>query len=173
MQRRCALRNSGTTFARAQRIEHHGAAAGTELDQAHVLRRAHQPPGRGRPQADQLAEHLADLGRGDEVAVGAERIAGDVVAVLRMGEAQRHVLRDRHRAGGRDAAADFRSSGAMSSTASCLRHRFAAPRRHDQDDAGEHQRQRQQHAHGEPAPEKAELRIGLAEKFAERCARAP
>ena len=32
---------------RAQRVEHHGAAAGPELDQPHVLRRAHRPPGRG------------------------------------------------------------------------------------------------------------------------------
>jgi hypothetical protein len=28
----------------------------------------------GEPQPDQLAEHLADLGRGDEVALGAERV---------------------------------------------------------------------------------------------------
>ena len=102
------LPEGGHRLQRTQGVEHHGAAAGAELDQAHVLRRAHQLPGRGRPQPDQLAEHLADLGRGDEVAVGADGIAGDVVAVLGMREAQRHELRDRHRPGGGDAPADFR-----------------------------------------------------------------
>ena len=92
---------------RAQRIEHHGAAAGAELDQPHVLRLSHLMPGRRRPQTEQLAEHLADLRRGDEIAVAAERIARRVVAVHRMAEAQLHVLPHRHRPGQRDAPADF------------------------------------------------------------------
>ena len=37
----------------------------------------------------------------------AERVARGVVAVLGMGEAKLHVLRDRHRAGDRDAPADL------------------------------------------------------------------
>ena len=84
---------------RAQRVEHHGAAAGAELDQPHILRLSHPVPGRRRPQAEQLAEHLADLGRGDEIAAAAERIARRVVAVHRMAEAQLHVLPHRHRPG--------------------------------------------------------------------------
>ena len=43
-------------------------------------RAAHRVPDLDIPQADQLAEHLADLGRGDEVAGRAERVAGRVVA---------------------------------------------------------------------------------------------
>lgn len=59
----------------AQRVGHHGAAAGAEFDQMHVLRRAHVAPyGRG-PEPEQFAEHLADFRRGGEVALAAERIA--------------------------------------------------------------------------------------------------
>ena len=57
---------------RPQSIAHQGPASGPELDDAHVFRRAHLLPHRGHPQSDQLAEHLADLGRGDEIAAGAE-----------------------------------------------------------------------------------------------------
>ena len=114
----------------AQRVEHHGAAAGAKLDQAHILRRAHLPPDRGGPQPDQLAEHLADLGRGDEVAVGAERVARHVVAVVGMGEAQRHELPDRHRAGAamrrRISASSGESSSAIS--AAVARRLGARPR---------------------------------------------
>ena len=56
----------------AHRIEQQRAAAGAELDDAHVLGRAHLPPHRRHPQSDQLAEHLADLGRGDEIPSGAD-----------------------------------------------------------------------------------------------------
>ena len=38
----------------------------------------------------------------------------------------------------------------------------------DQHDAERAQRQRQQHAHGQPAPQEAELRVGFAEEFADR-----
>jgi hypothetical protein len=92
---------------RAQRVKHHGAAARAKLDQPHVLRLAHLLPHRSRPQPDQLAEDLAHLRRGDEIAGATERIAGHVVAVLGMGEAQRHELPHRHRPGKRDAPADF------------------------------------------------------------------
>src|SRR5262249_46538557 len=50
------------------------------------------------PQAEQLAEHLADLGRRGEVAGGAERVAPRVVAALGIVEAKLHVVRHRHRA---------------------------------------------------------------------------
>ena len=49
-----------------------------------------------RPQPDQLAEHLADLGRGDEVAVGADARRPLPVAVLGIGEADLHVAVDGH-----------------------------------------------------------------------------
>src|SRR5262249_12652795 len=57
--------------------------------------------------AEELGEHLADLGRGGEVAGGAERIVGRIVAVLGMTEAELHVLRDRHRSGDLDAPANL------------------------------------------------------------------
>src|SRR5689334_6305166 len=43
-----------------------------------------------------------------------------------------------------------------------------APHEPDDERAPENHRDREQHAHGESAPQEAELRIGLAEKFAER-----
>jgi hypothetical protein len=89
-----------------QRIGHHGAAAGPELDETHVLGLAHQPPHGSGPQPDQLAEHLAHLRRGDEIAVAAERIARRVIAALGMREAERHELPHRHRPGERDAVAN-------------------------------------------------------------------
>ena len=91
-----------------QCIEHHRAATGAELDQLDTLRRPHRPPDRRCPQPDQLAEHLADLRSGGEIARGSERIVRRVVAMLGMGEAERHVLRDRHRAAALDAPANLR-----------------------------------------------------------------
>ena len=57
---------------------------GPELDEVHALRRSHLLPDRRGPCADQLAEHLADFRRGDEITRRAERIARDVIAVVRM-----------------------------------------------------------------------------------------
>ena len=84
---------------RAQRVRHHRAAAGPELDQPEQRRRAHRPPERGRPQPEQFAEHLADFGGGGEVAFAPERVARNIVAVLGMHQAQFHVTPYRHRAG--------------------------------------------------------------------------
>ena len=98
----------GHHLGRPHRIDHHCAAAGPELHQPDALGRSQRAPGRGRPQTDQLAEHLADFRRSGEIAAGAERVARRVVTVLGMGEAERHVLRDRHRTGELDAAADLR-----------------------------------------------------------------
>ena len=47
-----------------QRIGEQRAAARTELDHAHTPGPAHGLPYRRAPEADQLAEHLAHLGRG-------------------------------------------------------------------------------------------------------------
>ncbi len=51
-----------------QCIAHHGAAPGSKLDQPQSLGLVHHPPHRQRPQPEQLAENLADLGRGGEIA---------------------------------------------------------------------------------------------------------
>src|SRR3546814_6770948 len=48
-----------------------------------------QPP-LDAPQAEQLAEHLADLRRGDEIARRTERVATDIIAVAGMSERFRH-----------------------------------------------------------------------------------
>ena len=72
-----------------------------------AIRRAHLLPHRAHPQADQFAEHLADLRRGDEVAGTPERIARGVIAVRAVGEAQPHVFADRHGTGGMNAPANF------------------------------------------------------------------
>src|SRR5580692_9961445 len=47
-----------------------------------------------------------------------------------------------------------------------FRFRFVAQRVSEDGDAAEHQRNAQQHAHGQTAPEEAELDVGLAEQFA-------
>ena len=77
-----------------------------------------RPPGAqpevGEPDADQLAEHLADLGRGGEVALGAERIAGRVIMRVRLG----HVVGDRDRALGGDHGAFSLSASSGSSGSS-------------------------------------------------------
>src|SRR4029077_14982338 len=46
-----------------------------------------------------------------------------------------------------------------------FRFRFAAQRVSENGDAAQHQRNAQQHAHGESAPEEAELNVGLAKQF--------
>ena len=59
----------------AQRIAHQRAAAGAQLDEAQRRRAAELLPRHGAPQADQLAEDLADLGRGNEIAGRADGVA--------------------------------------------------------------------------------------------------
>src|SRR5437763_902566 len=60
----------------------------------------------------------------------------------------------------------WRSAGLVSALGSC-RARRRAPCVPDEDEAREHHRQRQQHAHSQAAPQEAELRIRLAEELAE------
>ena len=76
----------------AQGVDHQRAATRPQLDQAQRLRAAHALPGVGAPEADQLAEHLGNLRRGDEVAAGAEGVAGHVIAVFRVRERLGHVV---------------------------------------------------------------------------------
>ena len=92
----------------AQGIRHQGAAAGAKLDQQDRVGRALIAPDLGAPQADQFAEHLADFGRGDEVAARAERIAVHVVAMARVGQGFGHEVGD----GDRPKAGDARAPGA-------------------------------------------------------------
>ncbi len=86
----------------AQRVHHQSAAAGPELHEQHRIGPAHLRPDVGAPKPDQLSEDLAHLGRGDEVAGGAQGIAGRVIAEPRV----LHRLRDGERAGDADPARD-------------------------------------------------------------------
>ncbi len=88
---------SGQRPRRPHCVGQHRSAARPELDQLHGRRRSHLPPHPRRPQSEQFAEHLADLRRSDEIAGAPERIAGHVVAMLGVSEAERHVARDRDR----------------------------------------------------------------------------
>ncbi len=97
----------GDAARRPQRVEHHGAAAGAELDDLDGVRRAHLPPYLDCPQPDHFAEHLADFRRGDEVAGRADGVAVRVIAVLGIVEAKRHECGHRHRPVAGDAAADL------------------------------------------------------------------
>ena len=83
---------------RPQRVGHQRAAPGPELDHGHPAGPPEIEPVLHQRQADQLAEQLADLRRGDEVAGGAQRIAARIVARHWMGQGQRHVAGDRDRA---------------------------------------------------------------------------
>ena len=99
------------TRAARRHVRHQRAAPRAELDERE---RAGRPiaPDLDRPQAEEFAEHLADLRRGDEIARRAERIAGRVVAMHRMAEAERHVALDRDRAVGGDEPAQLVLSAA-------------------------------------------------------------
>ena len=58
----------------------------------------------GGPQADQLAEDLADLRGGDKITGGAERVAGEVITVDGIAQAAGHVASDGERTVGGDFA---------------------------------------------------------------------
>jgi hypothetical protein len=67
------------------------AATRSQLHEIDRRRRAHGRPHASAPDADQLAEHLGDLRRGEEIAARAQRVTGHVVAVTRMSETEPHV----------------------------------------------------------------------------------
>jgi hypothetical protein len=77
----------------AERVCGQGAAPRPELEINSVRRRPRPRPQIGEPEADQLAEHLADFGRRREVSRRAQRIAGSVI----VGIGETHILRDRDR----------------------------------------------------------------------------
>ncbi len=83
----------------AQHVGHQRAATGADLGQRGRQRRPCRAPGLVDPDRDELAEHLAHLGRGDEVAPGAEGLAGRVVAVRRVEQAGGHVVGNGDRPG--------------------------------------------------------------------------
>ena len=74
-----------------------GAAARTQLDQTERRRRAQVPPRLGEPRPDHLAECLAELRRGDEVALRPEGITRAVVAAGRVVEREVHEAADGQR----------------------------------------------------------------------------
>ena len=136
-------------LARApQRVGHQRAAPRTQLDQANGSRPAHRFPDRGAPGAQQLAEHLADLRRGDEIALQAEGIALLVVAVLRMAERFGHVFGDGDRPGDANAPGQKFAQRRSWRVRSLGGLRLGAKRAPDEIAAGDQHRQRQPLAHG-------------------------
>ena len=77
----------------AERIGHQRAAPRPELDQPDIRRPAQPHPGIHAPEPHDLAEHLADFGRGGEIPAAPERVATGIVG----GVAEHHELRKRHR----------------------------------------------------------------------------
>ena len=88
----------------AQGVVHERPAAGAEFGEHDGVGAALVGPHLGGPEADQLAEHLADLGGGDEIARHAQGVAGGVVA----GDAEGHVGVEAERSLRRDAGAQVR-----------------------------------------------------------------
>ncbi len=80
------LRREFVARSGCQRISRKRPATRPQLDIVDALAAAHAHPQIGEPQADQLAEHLADFGRGDEIALIAERIAAGIVARVAFGD---------------------------------------------------------------------------------------
>jgi hypothetical protein len=83
---------------RTQRVAHQCASSRAELDEAQQRRLAETLPDGHAPQADQLAEHLADFGSRYEVAGGADGVRLLPIAMLGIGGAGEHVFLDRDRA---------------------------------------------------------------------------
>ena len=100
------IQETGNAGGGAQGVRHQGAAAGTELDQREGGRAARAQPIVGAPEADQLAEHLADFRRRDEIAAAAQRVASAVIAVFGMQQGQRHIVSQADRALAADAPGD-------------------------------------------------------------------
>lgn len=95
------LRSEFVARRSGQRIARQRAAARAEFDIMDIFAAAHPHPQISQPQPDQLAEHLADFGCSDEIALIAERIAAGVIACV----AFAHVVRKADRAGFSDQAA--------------------------------------------------------------------
>lgn len=96
----------------AQRVLHQGAAAGAEFEQGEAPGLIQLLPEVDDEEADEFAEHLADLGGGDEIALGAQRVGAGVVAGAWVGEGEAHIGGERHRAGLAQLHVDDISQGA-------------------------------------------------------------
>src|SRR5262245_30801471 len=117
------LREARDAAGRTQRIAHQGAAPGTQLDQAERRWAAELLPGDRAPQADQLAEYLADLRSGDEIACRADAVAPLPAAVLGIGQANLHVLVDAQRPVAADALAQAHQQRVVFGSGLTGRHR--------------------------------------------------
>ena len=86
-------RNAGSSRAARSASAISTPAPRPELDHPDIRRPSEPFPGIDAPEPDDLAEHLADLGRRDEVAAAPERVAAGIVG----GVVQRHELGQRDR----------------------------------------------------------------------------
>ena len=93
--------------AGAQSVRHQSSAPRPQLHELHALGVIHRAPDMGGPESDQLAKHLRNLGRGDKISIGAERVAGDVIPMFGVSETQFHEPVERHRPFGVDDDADL------------------------------------------------------------------
>ena len=96
MHLRCVVKSRHDT-RRAQDIGHQRATPRSELGQCEWCGRPLIKPSLRQRQADQLPEHLTDLGCGDKITRHAERIAGAVIAKCWMQQTLGHVIRNRDR----------------------------------------------------------------------------
>ena len=104
---------------RPQHVGHQRAPPRPELDQAQSRGCPHRLPEMGCPEPDQLAEHLADLGRRGEIALLPEGIARHVVAMARMAERKAHVAADADRSLLPDQLDDLGLEGIHARTSPC------------------------------------------------------
>ena len=88
-------------------VLHQRAASRADLGDGQGQGSADGRPGLDQPDGNQFAEHLADLGRRDEVARRAEGLACGVVAMFGIEQADRHVVGDRDRTGSADERGDL------------------------------------------------------------------
>ena len=86
----------------SQGIGHQRSSTRAEFDKQDIAGHAHLLPSGGAPKTDQLAEHLADLWRGDKIAFGAKRVFPRVIAVFWMEECGGHKVSNGDRAFRRD-----------------------------------------------------------------------
>ncbi len=90
----------------AQEVLHQRAAPRPQLGQDDRIGPADPLPQIGAPQPDQLAENLADLGGGGEIAGAAEWLVPRVIAAAWVVQGHRHEGRDRERPMPADMAGD-------------------------------------------------------------------
>ncbi len=100
-----SLDKSGHGSGCPQDVRHERAAPRAELCKDETVGRTLIEPRFRQRQANQLAKHLADLGRGGEIARRAEGIARGIIAVLGVHQGLGHIIGNGDRSGGRDPGA--------------------------------------------------------------------